>query len=41
MPKDASFFYSNNVANYLKLIVKEGQLELDQSNEIIAKTLVC
>ncbi len=41
MPKDASFFYSNNVANYLKLIVKEGQLQLDQTNEIIAKTLVC
>jgi len=40
MPKDASFFYSNNVANYLKLIVKEGQLQLDLSNEIIAKTLL-
>ncbi len=40
MPKDASFFYSNNVANYLKLIVKEGQLVLDQKNEIIAKTLL-
>ena len=40
MPKDASFFYSNNVSNYLKLIVKEGQLKLDLSNEIIAKTLL-
>ena len=40
MPKDASFFYSNNVSNYLKLIVKEGQLQLDLSNEIIAKTLL-
>jgi NAD(P) transhydrogenase subunit alpha len=40
MPKDASFFYSNNVANYLKLIVKEGQMQLDLSNEIIAKTLL-
>lgn len=40
MPKDASFFYSNNVANYLKLIIKEGQLQLDLNNEIIAKTLL-
>ncbi len=40
MPKDASFFYSNNVANYLKLIVKEGQLDLDLNNEIISKTLL-
>ncbi len=40
MPKDASFFYSNNVANYLKLIVKEGQLQLDLNNVIIAKTLL-
>jgi len=40
MPKDASFFYSNNMANYLKLIVKEGELHLDLENEIINKTLV-
>ncbi|MBT8282589.1 MAG: NAD(P) transhydrogenase subunit alpha [Muriicola sp.] len=40
MPKDASFFYSNNVANYLKLIIKDGNLHLDLSNEIIDKTIL-
>ncbi|NNE02246.1 MAG: NAD(P) transhydrogenase subunit alpha [Eudoraea sp.] len=41
MPKDASFFYSNNVANYLKLIVQEeGTINLDMENEIIQKTHV-
>jgi len=40
MPKDASFFYSNNVANYLKLIVQEGTINLNMENEIIQKTHV-
>jgi NAD(P) transhydrogenase subunit alpha len=40
MPKDASFFYSNNLANYLKLILSEGELMLDLENEIIKKTLL-
>lgn len=40
MPKDASFFYSNNVANYLKLIIKNGKIELNMDNIIIQKTLI-
>ncbi len=40
MPRDASFFFSNNVANYLKLIIKDGNLDLDRKNEIIDKTLI-
>jgi NAD(P) transhydrogenase subunit alpha len=40
MPKDASFFYSNNVVNYLKLIVQEDTINLNMENEIIKKTLV-
>ncbi len=40
MPKDASFFYSNNVANYLKQIVKNGEIELNMENVIIHKTLI-
>lgn len=40
MPKDASFFYSNNVSNYLKLIVQEGTINLNMENEIIQKTHV-
>lgn len=40
MPRDASFFFSNNVANFLKLIIKDGKLHLDSENEIIDKTLI-
>ncbi len=40
MPRDASFFFSNNAANYLKLIIKDGALNLDRKNEIIDKTLI-
>ncbi|MBT8283739.1 MAG: NAD(P) transhydrogenase subunit alpha [Flavobacteriaceae bacterium] len=40
MPRDASFFYSNNVASYLKLLIKEGELHLDLNNEIIEKTIL-
>ncbi|NER09084.1 NAD(P) transhydrogenase subunit alpha [Muriicola jejuensis] len=40
MPRDASYFFSNNAANYLKLIIKDGKLNLDLNNQIIEKTLV-
>ena len=36
MPEDASFLYSNNVLNFIKTFVKEGQLNIDLDNEIIA-----
>jgi NAD(P) transhydrogenase subunit alpha len=35
MPQDASVLYNNNVLNFLKLILPEGQLNLDLENEII------
>lgn len=35
MPQDASLLYANNVLNFLKILVKDGQLTLDMSNEII------
>ncbi len=35
MPQDASVLYSNNVVNFLKLLVQEGELNLDLDNEII------
>lgn len=35
MPQDASFLYSNNVLNFLKTMVKEGNLKVDFNNEII------
>ncbi|MEN0003290.1 MAG: NAD(P) transhydrogenase subunit alpha [Bacteroidota bacterium] len=36
MPQDASQLYSNNVLNFLKFFIKEGQLELDFDQEIIS-----
>ena len=35
MPQDASLLYANNVLNLLKIMVKDGELALDLSNEII------
>ncbi|NUN99125.1 MAG: Re/Si-specific NAD(P)(+) transhydrogenase subunit alpha [Saprospiraceae bacterium] len=35
MPQDASFLYSNNVLNLLKILVKDGAVNLDMENEII------
>ena len=40
MPQDASQLYSNNVVNFLKLLVQEGTLHINMDNEIIRKTLV-
>lgn len=35
MPQDASFLYSNNVLNLLKILIKNGAVNLDMDNEII------
>ena len=35
MPQDASLLYANNVLNFLKILVKDGELTLDMDNEII------
>jgi H+-translocating NAD(P) transhydrogenase subunit alpha len=35
MPQDASFLYSNNVFNFLKVLVVKGELNMDMNNEII------
>ena len=35
MPQDASFLYANNLLNFLKLVVREGQLNPESENEII------
>lgn len=41
MPQDASMLYGNNVANFLKLLIaKDGSLNLDFSNEIIAGSCI-
>ncbi len=38
MPSDSSFLFANNIHNYLKIMVKDGQIDLDWNNEIIAKS---
>ncbi|MEM1328434.1 MAG: NAD(P) transhydrogenase subunit alpha [Bacteroidota bacterium] len=40
MPQDASTLFANNIANLLKLIVREGELHLDMENEIIAAAYI-
>jgi len=35
MPQDASFLFSNNIFNFLKILVKDGQLDLNLEDEII------
>jgi NAD(P) transhydrogenase subunit alpha len=40
MPTHSSFLYSRNIANFLALVVKEGQLTPDFDDEIVAGTCV-
>jgi NAD(P) transhydrogenase subunit alpha len=40
MPTHASFLYSRNIANFLGLLVKDGQLAPDFDDEIVAGTCV-
>ncbi len=40
MPQDASTLYSNNIVNFLKHIVKEGNIDLESDDEILSKSLI-
>ena len=40
MPQDASTLISNNLLNFLKLIIKDGELNVDMENEIIESALI-
>lgn len=40
MPQDSSTLFSNNVCNYLGIMIKEGKLELDMENQIIRESLI-
>lgn len=40
LPQDASFLFNNNVLNFMKLFIKEGQVVLDKQNEIISQSLI-
>ncbi|WP_291782356.1 NAD(P) transhydrogenase subunit alpha [Cecembia sp.] len=41
MPQDASKMYGKNYLNFLKLIIKEGQLNLNFEDDIVTGTCVC
>lgn len=40
MPSDASRLYAKNVANLLDLLVKDGELVIDESDEVVAGALL-
>jgi len=40
MPQDASTLFSNNVCNYLAIMIKEGKLDLDMENQIIRESMI-
>ncbi|NND08762.1 MAG: NAD(P) transhydrogenase subunit alpha [Saprospiraceae bacterium] len=40
MPEDASTLYANNLLNFLKLIIKDGDLHLDFENEIVQSAYI-
>jgi NAD(P) transhydrogenase subunit alpha len=40
MPQDASTLYSNNLVNFLKLIIKDGELHLNWEDEIVAESFI-
>lgn len=40
MPEDASTLYANNLFNFLKLIIKDGDLHLDFDNEIVKSAFI-
>ncbi len=37
---DASFLLSNNYLNFLKLLIKDGQIKYDEANEILSATCI-
>ena len=41
LPQDASKMYGKNYLNFLKLIIKDGQLDLNFEDEIVTGTCVC
>lgn len=40
MPQDASTLYANNVFNFLKLIIKDGELNLNMADEIVRSSYI-
>lgn len=40
MPQNASELFSNNLYNFLELLIKDGELHIDLDNEIVSSTLI-
>jgi NAD(P) transhydrogenase subunit alpha len=40
MPRDASFLFANNILNYLKLIISEGEITVNMEDEIVRESLI-
>jgi NAD(P) transhydrogenase subunit alpha len=40
IPYHASQMYAKNIATFLKYLIKDGQLALDRTDEIVRETLV-
>ncbi len=40
MPQDASTLYANNLLNFLKLVIEDGDLNLDMENEIVSSACI-
>ena len=41
LPTSSTWMFSNNMYNLVKYLVKDGKIELDRSDEVVAKSLVC
>ena len=40
LPRDASMMFGNNLVNFLKLVIKEGEFDLNMEDDIVAGTLI-
>lgn len=41
LPTSSTWMFANNLYNLVKYLVKDGKVELDRDDEVIAKSLVC
>ena len=41
LPTSSTWMFANNVYNLVKYLVREGRVQLDRSDEIVQKSLVC
>ena len=41
LPTSSTWMFSNNLYNLVNYLVKDGKVNLDRTDEVIAKSLVC